>query len=338
MRLPLGKLARKILENKVLKYASGNETVLLPPKFGEDGSVVKVGDEIIVSAADPITGATAEAGWLSVHVNANDVAVHAAKPMWYTTIILLPKTASEDEIERVMSGISEGLEEVKAVLIGGHTEVTERVNETIIAGYMVGVPMVKGRFVRSGDAKPGDSILVTKGAGIEGTYILATDFGEKLDLDKGILKRALEFKQLISVLRDVEVLVNKIGLEYIHAMHDATEGGLLGGVYEMSIASNLGFVLEEENIFIREETREICSKIGIDPLKLISSGTLIVAIDREIAEEAVKVLKKEGIDAFIAGTFGGDERLLVRKDGSVEKIVRDILDELWRIYGGEIVI
>lgn len=332
MTLPLGKLGRKILEENVLKFAKFDDSVLLPPKYGEDGSVIFAGDEIIVSAADPITGATKNAGWLAVHVNANDVAVHAAWPKWFTVILLFPKGTEESKIEDVISGVRRALDEINSNLIGGHTEITDRVNETIISGFMMGVPMVKGRFVTSGGGKEGDAILMTKGAGIEGTYILATDFADRLKASDKLLENARRYQKFISVLPEVRVLVEEVGIDHIHAMHDATEGGLLGAVYEMSMASNTGFEIFEDRILVREETAEICSEMGIDPIRLISSGTLVAALDKEVSEEAINALKKNGIDAEIIGCLTSDKRVVRKVNGEVEHITSDILDELWKLY------
>ncbi len=334
LHLPLGKLPRKILEKKILNVIETDETVLLPPKYGEDGSIVRSKSNLIVSAADPITGATKDVGWLAVIVNSNDIAVHAAQPTWFTSILLFPESIKEKQIDNVISGIKEGLNEVGAVLIGGHTEITDRVKEIIIAGFMMGVPFNEEKFVTSGGGKPGDVILMTKGAGLEGTYILATDFNHLLNMDKKTFENIRDFRRMINVLPEVKILVENLGVENIHAMHDATEGGLLNAVYEMSIASNLGFSIYSDNILIRRETLEVCDKLGIDPLKLISSGTLIAAVPKELGEEAVRVLKKNKIEASIIGKLTESEERLLFKDDKIERITSDIVDELWRFIDG----
>ena len=178
-KLPLGKLPYRVLLEKVLGNIEVNESILLPPSYGEDGSVIKINNELIIAAADPITGTSREAGWLAVHVNANDIAVHAADPMWFLVTLLFPKGSDENKIEEIMKGIKKGLMEIGAYLIGGHTEITDRVTDVIIAGSMIGKPMIPGKYVSSSGAKPGDVILLTKGAGLEGTLILAMDFREK---------------------------------------------------------------------------------------------------------------------------------------------------------------
>jgi len=333
-QLPLGKLPKDVLISKVLRNITYREDVLLPPAYGEDGAVTRVSGNIIVAASDPITGASEEAGWLSVHVNANDIAVHAAYPKWYLVTLLFPMNTEEGDIEKVMLGIKKGLEEINASLIGGHSEITNRVSESIIIGTMIGEPMVAGKFVTSSGARPGDMIILTKGAGIEGTFILATDFEEKLfsEIDESIIRKAKEFRDKISILPEVRILTSNLDLKYIHAMHDVTEGGLLGGVYELAYASNVGFEIFEENILIPKETKEICRVFDLDPLKLISSGSLLIAIDKTVAEDAVSILVKKGIPASIIGHFTEERKmLLVKKTSEKINILEPPVDELWRI-------
>jgi len=333
--LPLGKLPYEILNARVLSRIVIDNSVLLPPKIGEDGAALKTSDEILIVASDPITGATEKAGWLSVHVNANDIAVHAARPKWFLATILLPRGASEEDLDKIMDGILMGLREVKACLVGGHTETATKVSEPIIVGTMIGEPIIKGRFITSGGAKPGDAILVTKGAGIEGSLILATDFKEILakKVDHKILRKVLEFEKLISIIPDVSALLS-IGIDNISAMHDATEGGVLGAIFELAEASQCGFIVYEDLFPIRPETKEICEALGINPLKLISSGTLVATVNKDVTEEAIRSLKKAGIESAIVGEIIEDrnKRILVDRRGNENQLYKPPIDELWLLY------
>jgi len=334
-KLPLGKVPKDVLLNFVLKDIHCYEDVLLPPAFGEDGAVVKSKDNIIIAASDPITGASEDAGWLSVHVNANDIAVHAAYPKWYLATLLFPPNTVQEDIANVMRGIKKGLEEVRASLIGGHTEITDKVKDVVIIGAMIGEPMIPGKFITSSGAKPGDDIILTKGAGIEGTLILAVDFEKELvkKVDKSIIENAKKFRNKISVLPEIKTIIQSFDIEYIHAMHDVTEGGLLGGVHEMAYASQLGFEIYEEKIPILKETKEICKVLNLDPLKLISSGSLLIATDPTISANIVKMLKQKGINAAIIGHFIKENPgvgYLIKRNGSKEIISEPPIDELWR--------
>ncbi|MEX0568669.1 MAG: AIR synthase-related protein, partial [Candidatus Njordarchaeota archaeon] len=195
---------------------------------------------------------------------------------------------------------------------------------------MMGIPMVNNKFVSNKNARPGDYIIMTKGAGIEGTWILSEALGEKLDLDDRIIQNIKKLKSKISVLPDVRAIVN-VGVDNIHALHDATEGGLIGALFEIADASNVGFTVDESKIIVLEETRKIASKLAIDPLRLISSGTLIAVVDKDVAEEALSMLKKEDITAEIIGKITEDKKIIRRIDGRSEEIKKPSVDELWRV-------
>ncbi len=329
MSLPLGKVPIEILR-RILKYANTDKSVIVGPGVGIDAAIISVEKKIIASACDPITGASKDIGWLSVHVNANDIASVAADPRWYVVVLLFPKNATEEQIYEVMDGIKKGLVEVGASLVAGHTELTDKVTDTIVVGTMMGIPMVNNKFVSNKNARPGDYIIMTKGAGIEGTWILSEALGEKLDLDDRIIQNIKKLKSKISVLPDVRAIVN-VGVDNIHALHDATEGGLIGALFEIADASNVGFTVDESKIIVLEETRKIASKLAIDPLRLISSGTLIAVVDKDVAEEALSMLKKEDITAEIIGKITEDKKIIRRIDGRSEEIKKPSVDELWRV-------
>ncbi len=331
MSLPLGKVSIKILR-KILGYVKTDTSVIVTPGVGIDAAIVSVGEELIVSACDPITGASREVGWLSVHVNANDIAVCAAYPRWYVVTLLLPPRIREEDIYDVMEGINNALSEIGANLISGHTEVTNKVTDTIVVGTMIGIPMVKGKYVTNRGARDGDYIIMTKGAGIEGTWILAESLGKERGLSESEIRRIRALKNKISVLPDVKVLM-EIGVDNIHAMHDATEGGVLGALYEMAEASDVGFRVYEDKIIVREETKKIASLFSLDPLKLISSGTLIAAIDGDFVDKAINLLRKGGIDACVIGEITKGNREIIKDDGSVVILREPPIDELWRILG-----
>jgi len=332
MSLPLGKIPVRVLR-KILDGLQFDESVIVGPGVGIDAAVLCSRDNIIVSACDPITGASKEVGWLSVHVNANDIAASAAYPRWYIVTLLFPSDAREKDIFDVMDGIKRALREVKANLVAGHTELTNKVRDTIVIGTMIGTPMVRGRYVSNRGAKLGDAIVMTKGAGIEGTWILAETFCEKMGLSEDMMRSIREMKRMISVVRDAEIALN-VGIDNIHAMHDATEGGVVGAVFEIAEASGVGFRIYEEKIIVRRETACIANVLSVDPLRLISSGTLILAVDREVAEELIGLFRSNGLEASIIGEIVEKDRVLVRRDGREERILEPPVDELWRILGG----
>jgi len=215
--------------------------------------------------------------------------------------------------------------------VGGHTEVTPGLNRPILIGYMAGV-VSKKMFVTSHEARPGDRIIMTKTVGIEGTSVLAADFAHQLKpkIGTGPLKRAKNLRSLISVVDDALIAVRAGG---VTAMHDPTEGGILQGLWELAEASKVGVTVYEARMAIRPETRQVCSALRVDPLRLMSSGCLLIAADRRKSTGILRKLKERGIPANVIGTVTrrSNGRRLVTIDGGVKEIQSSERDELYRV-------
>ncbi len=330
MKLPFGKVPVEILEKIVFKnLGTKRQEVVLGPSAGFDGAVIDLGEKSLIVSMDPITGAVEQIGWLAVNVNANDVATFGVEPAFFSSCILLPENADEQTVETICSQMNRASKNLRMAIIGGHCEVTPGLANPIVIGCAMGVTS-KGKYVTAGGAKPGDKLILTKSAGVEGTAILATeryDLLLKNGFDDSLLKSAQRFFEKISVVKEA-VLAFKTG--GVNAMHDPTEGGVLGGVYEMAVASNLGVKIFEEKIPVAKETVEICNFFRIDPLKLISSGALLIASKPEYVKKIVEKLDKNGIEASVIGEFlaAKDQLLLVRENGTIE-VLRPTGDHLW---------
>lgn len=331
MKLPPGKVPVEILEKIVFKnLGEKRKEVVLGPSAGFDGAVIDLGEKSLIVSMDPITGAVERIGWLAVNVNANDVATFGVEPAFFSSCILLPENADKQIVETICSQMDRASKGLGIAIIGGHCEVTPNLVNPIVIGCAMGVTR-KGGYVTAGGAKPGDKLILTKSAGMEGTAILAAEryslllksgFGEEL------LRTAQGFFERISIVKEAILAYRTGGVD---AMHDPTEGGIFGGVHEMADASNLGVKIFEEKIPVAEETIAICSFFGIDPMQLISSGALLIASRPEYAEKVVKELAENGIEASVIGDFlaAKSQRLLVRKKGAVEELPRPESDHLW---------
>jgi len=331
MRLPRGKIPKEILEEFVFKNLGvRREEVILGPSAGIDGAVINTGDKSLIVSMDPITGALEKIGWLAVNVNANDIATFGVKPAFFLSCIMLPERSDDRIIKTVSVQMGEAAKALKIAIIGGHCETTQDLPSPIVVGCAFGFAE-KGRFVTAGGAKPGDSLILTKTAGIEGTAILATDRKKQLKkaLSEEALQEAADFYDQISVVKDA-LAVFRTGA--VHAMHDPTEGGIAGGMHEMADASRLGFEVYEERIPIRFETSKICRFFRIDPLQLIASGSLLVAVESSQVESALGSLQEAEIPAQTVGKFNSNpsKRILMRKNGKAENMVRTKSDHLWK--------
>jgi hydrogenase maturation factor len=330
MQLPPGKIPIHILKEVVFKnLGAERKEVVIGPTAGIDGAVLEVGNKSLIVSMDPITGAVERIGWSAVNVNANDIATFGVEPVFLFSCIMLPENADKKIVEVICSQMDAAAKELGIAIVGGHCESTPGLANPIVVGCVMGLTN-KGNYVTAGGAKPGDRLVLTKSAGIEGTAILASDREQQLTkvMNAETLGNAKKFYSQISVVKDALTAYRTGG---VHAMHDPTEGGVVGGIHEMADASNLGVRVFEEKIVVEPETAKICRFFEIDPLQLIGSGALLIAAEAEKTSEIIDNLRKEHIDASIIGEFGGNvnKRLLIKSDGSVQDLPRPVSDHLW---------
>jgi hydrogenase expression/formation protein HypE len=295
--LPVGKLRAELLERFFGKYVPASPRVVVGPRVGEDAAVLDMGDRYLVATTDPITFASEEIGWYALHVNANDLAVRGARPLWFLATVLLPEAGlSEERVESLFAELGDACAELEVALVGGHTEVTTGVSRPIVVGCMLG-EVDKDRLVTTAGACPGDVLLLTKGVPLEGAAILAREHGgeaARRGVPLDVIDRAREFLRRpgISVLPEAR---QACGAARVHAMHDPTEGGLATACWELAQAAGVGVHVDREQIPILPEGRLLCERFGLDPLGTIASGSLLLAVDRADAEGVVGACRGAGI-------------------------------------------
>jgi hydrogenase expression/formation protein HypE len=335
-RLRTGKIPHDVLRRCVLTHLGApSDRVLRGAGVGEDAPIIDMGEKVLVSKANPITGAEGNIGRLVVHINANDVAARGAKPLWFMNTIFLHEGASESRLEDIVAEIDRACVELGVQIIGGHTECVAGLDHTVISGFMMG-EAPKKRYVTTSGAKPGDKIILTKTAGLEGTSILASDLDERLlrKIDPKTIQRARKMIDLISVVPEALRAVEVGG---VHSMHTPTEGGILNGLFEMGAAAGVGLSVEENLIPIAPETSIITDTLNADPLKLLSSGSLLLAVDEGKAEKILQALEAIKVPASIIGDVKerSEGRVLTRTNGSQITIDPVRQDELFRILGDD---
>lgn len=333
--LPEGKLPPDLLERLVLpRTGVQRREVVLAAAPGEDAAALDLGGDLCVAASDPITGAGHHAGWLAVHVNCNDVAATGAEPVAVLLTILLPPGSPAVVLEDLMAGAHAAAREVGCQIAGGHTEVTPGLAQPLVVATALGRAPADG-LVRSGGARPGDLLLLSKWAGLEGTAILAADCRQVLrarGVPEALLDAAADLGRWLSIVPEARVAARRGA----HAMHDVTEGGVLGAVWEMIAAARrvqgdaVGAVVETTSIPLREETRAICAAASVDPLQLIGSGALLVAAPPDVAAGLQAAWQEAGIPAAVIGRVTGDGRLRrVDPDGREVELEPPGTDALW---------
>lgn len=325
--MKIGKIPETILKRSVLKQINHRrEEVLVGPAIGEDCSVIGLKeDEVIVLSTDPITGTVQDIGTLAVHITANDIASNGAEVIGIMLSILLPENTLEAELKSLMHDVESVCEQINIEILGGHTEVTKAVNQPIVTVTGIG-KMKKADMIRTSGAKPGQEIVMTKWAGLEGTAILAKAKEQELltKYSADFIKEAQKMLNYISVVPESKIAM-KVG---VTSMHDVTEGGIFGALWEIGAAGGVGLEVNLQKIQLRQETVEICEFFDLNPYMLISSGCMLIVTDS--ANLLVDRLRAEGIAAAVIGRITeGNDRIVINGD-EIRYLEPPKTDELYK--------
>ncbi len=329
--LKIGKLDSDVLKRIVIdKITYRRPEVKVRAGVGEDCAVVDFGEYECAISTDPITADVKDIGRLSIHISCNDIASNGIEPLGITLACMLPPGTTEEDIETIMGQAGQAAKDAGVEIIGGHTEITPVVTQPVIVSTAFGRG-VAGQSASARDMKPGDVIILTKNAGLEGTGIIAADREEELAefLDADEIRRAHDMLRRVSVIRE-GVIAGKIGTA---GMHDVTEGGIYGAIWEMCQIAGLGCEIREEAIFVDPVTRKIADHYGIDPYRLISSGCMLIVASPEHGEQIVAHCEEAGIPTAVIGTVcDADHGLVtVAADGAQSEIAPPGPDELYKV-------
>jgi HAD superfamily hydrolase (TIGR01509 family) len=299
--LPGGKLPNDLLEKFLTQFGIEDPKVLVKPAVGEDTAAIDVReDEVMILKSDPITFASDAIAKYAVLVNANDVATSGAIPRWFLTALMFPVGTSAFIINQVMEELSDVCRSHHITLCGGHTEITDAVTRPVISGMMIGT-VEKRRLIEKGNMRPGDQVLMTKAVAVEGTAIIAREFGDRL-LSIGVppadIKSCRSLLDQISILPEAAIVQSVNG---VSAMHDVTEGGIATALEELSHAGGHRIRVDMERIPIYSETARICGLLKLDPLGLIGSGSLLICCRQYAGKKLVQKINAAGIAVSIIG-------------------------------------
>ncbi len=328
--LPEGKLEPARLARLLELFRTADPAVVAGPALGEDAAAIHAEPGLVILTTDPITFVSeASAAWL-VQVNANDVAAMGARPRYLTVTGLFPAGSTAAQVERTFRDLAEACRALGVVVVGGHTEITRAVVQPVLVGQMMG-QCPRDRLHRSADARAGDVILLAGSAGREGSAILAR---EKPDAAAEVLgtRRARAVARWAEPpgLSVVEPALALAAIEGVHALHDATEGGVAMAVREVALASGAGCLLRLERIPVAAETVALCGRLGLDWLGLISSGLLVATAAPEAVDRCLAVLERLGVPAAAAGEVLPEDLWLEDPGGRHRELPFFPVDELTR--------
>jgi len=316
---------------RLLQYVVSEDIdVVVGPAQGEDAAVIRVRDGFLVIHSDPITTGAKRIGYLAIHIAANDIAVRGVKPKWFLPVVLIPENYTVKDVEEIFSDMGQALRELDGVIVGGHTEVTPGLSRPIISVTAAGY--TTSRVILTRDAKLGDIVYVIGRVGGEGSGIIAWDFERLLverGVDRSVIERAKNFIFDISVVR-VALEIK----EYVSTMHDATEGGVLQALREIAVASNKAITVDLDNIRIDCAVETITRAVGLNPLRLLSSGCIVATVPQHYKRDFENSLEALGKPYSVIGAVreGSGEVYLFKGSQLVEVVTEDIVDEIYKLW------
>ncbi|TQQ79787.1 hydrogenase expression protein [Halonotius terrestris] len=323
----IGKLDPDTLDRVLERTGATSADLLTGAAYGEDAAAIDLGDgETLVVSSDPISLAADRAGTLGVYVACNDVAASGADPEFLTNVIFLPD-GDDETLATLTAQLDAAADDLGVTIVGGHTEYVPALERPLLSLTAFGRT---DHYIPTGGAQPGDKILLTKGAAIEGTGILATDFAaeaREAGVEQATLDRAADFFDEISIHPEATRL-----RAAATAMHDPTEGGVVTGCVELAAASGVDLVVDSESIPIRPETAAICEAMGVDPLRIFGSGALLATVPPAVVADALDSLAEAGIAAAVIGEIqesSGDSGTLVLDGERITTAPTDQLYPLW---------
>jgi hydrogenase maturation factor len=337
--MKIGKIDESVFRSLVRgKFGHKDPTVLVPPMTGVDAGIVDLGGgKVLVVAEDPIFTMPRLPlemfGRFTVHIGASDVAVMGVRPRYMTYSLLLPPATGREDIRRIVDSIHRAARDLGIAIVGGHTGFYPGFTAPTIGGITVFAVARKGEYVTPAGARPGDDIVLTKGPAIETAGLLAVLREEELlgKYPRALVERAKALTRAISVVDDALAAMAAGG---VTAMHDATEGGVAGGLFEIAAASGVGMEVDERLFVYPDEVRMVCEAFGIDPVQAIAEGSLLVTARPGRSAGIIARLRRKRIAASVIGKVVTNRRrrTIVRADGRVEALAVPDQDPFWPAF------
>lgn len=318
-------------------FGAPSAHTLVGPGPGLDAAVLDIGDgKVMAIAEDPIFPAPglplSLLGWFTAHIGASDVAVTGVRPQYMTYSLLLPSQSTEAEAHEIITSISDAARDLGIAIVGGHTGWTDTVRIPIIGGVTVWGFASRSAWISPGGARDGDVLLMTKGPAIEAVALLAVLYQARLRacIDEASLSQALARVKQITVVDDA---LRAFAVGGVHAMHDATEGGVLGGVFEMATAAGVAAQVDVDAVRVPQDLLTVARALGFDPWRAISEGTLLAAVEPTSVPRVRQAWHEAGIESYVLGRF--DARLpscTVCRDGETQPLTETEVDPFWDLF------
>ncbi len=339
----IGKVSSEIFDEIILpQLGRKRPEILVGPQHGVDVGVVDLGNgQVMVTTTDPIFVVPPygweRSGWFAVHILASDAATSGIRPTYITMDLNLPLSMTREEFEAMWVVMHRECDRIGMSIISGHTGRYEGCGYPMIGGATVIGIGPRDRYVTPDMARPGDTILITKGAAIEAAGLFAVTFPQRVAERYGeeAAREAEEIFWQMSVVEDALTAVEAgVRDDGVSTMHDATECGVWGGLFEVARASGVGMVIDKEKIIVQDAVRRVCDLFGIDPYSSISEGTLIITCRPRKAQEVARRLRDKGILVSMVGEIvDGQQGMRFFEGGISRELIHPKVDPFWSAFG-----
>jgi hydrogenase expression/formation protein HypE len=339
----IGKISPAIFNELIFpRLGARSDKILVGPQHGVDVGIVEIGDKAVSFTTDPVfivpEYGWERAAWFAIHILVSDSVTCGLPPKYLSIDLNLPMDMTKEQLTVVWETMHRECQRMGISVICGHTARYENCHYPMVGGATVVGVGEKDEYVTPRLAKAGDKIIITKGPAIEATGIFATMFPRLMQKEFGhdFAERAQKLFYQMSVVEDALTAVN-VGRRDngVTTMHDATECGIWGALFEIAQAAGLGVRVEKEKIVVAECVAEICHYFAIDPYASISEGTLIIACREHKAQDVVQALSQKGIKSSIVGELTRPERgMTLVAHGREQKLEHPIVDPFWKAFYG----
>lgn len=337
----IGKISHDIFNELIFpRLGAKSAQILVSPQHGVDVGIVEIGNKVVSFTCDPVfivpEYGWEKAAWFAIHILVSDAVTCGLKPKFLSIDLNLPMEMTKQQLEVVWNIMHQECERLGISIICGHTGRYENCHYPMVGGATVIGVGEKDEYITPKMVEAGDEIIITKGPAIEATGILATVFPQLIEKEFGreFLHKAQQIFYKMSVVDDAMTAVT-VGIRNngVTAMHDATECGIWGGLYELAQAAGLGIRVEKRQIVVEECVEDICRYFGIDPYASISEGTLIIACKKHKSRAVVRKLQEKGIKCSVVGEFTHPEQGMILLDGGKQSALQHpIVDPFWKAF------
>jgi hydrogenase maturation factor len=341
----MGKVSREAFDRVILPHLGRrNADVLVGPQHGVDVGVIDIGGgRVMAMTSDPVfivpQYGWKRAAWFAVHILASDAATSGLAPKFMAVDLNLPLSMRAEELSEMWTTFSDECDRLGIAIVAGHTGRYAGCDYPMVGGATVMSVGPEDRYVTPRGARPGDKVIITKGAAIEASGLFAVTFPDKVAGAYGgdFAREAERLFYQMTVVKDCLTAV-EVGVrdEGITAMHDATECGVWGGLFEVAEASGVGMTIDKGAIIVQEAVEKICALFEIDPYTSISEGTLVVTCRPKKAGAVVSRLSEKGVAASVVGEVVPKEKgITYSEGGKAVTLEHPKVDPFWGAFDRE---